>query len=327
MLKERMANVWGKLTRKYRLVVYDDDTLSQTRAFRVKPITLWVAGAGSVLVIAFLSGLVLAYFPAFQRSIPGLIMGNSEEYQQLQSKNLELERQVVEMDSMLQVLHNAMGAGEKGFASATSKMYEALPEEEMSDVVPAEESQENVQPPAEAQATPPKGSGKDFWAKAEQLMEAKRKGLPATSAQPASAKTLTQSEVEEKLGPAAWSLVPPVDGYLSEHYGFKQGLGFGVGIVANENAMIRAIADGVVIFSDYSTRSGYVVGIWHSKLGLISFYKQNSRLLKPLGTYVYAGEAIAVIGSTGTEAPGTQLRFELWRDNLPVDPGAYITLN
>jgi murein DD-endopeptidase MepM/ murein hydrolase activator NlpD len=82
-----------------------------------------------------------------------------------------------------------------------------------------------------------------------------------------------------------------------------------------------------VIFSEYSNTTGHVVGIWHSQSNLISFYKHNSRTFKTVGSYVFAGEAIAVIGNTGINSSGTHLHFELWYDNNPVNPADYINFN
>jgi hypothetical protein len=109
------------------MVIYDNETLSQTRAFLFKPATIWAAGVLSVLAVGFLSGLFWAYFPGFHQGLPGMIVGSSSEYQALQDQNAQLEKQVAEMDSMLQVLQHAMSSGASSLGKSP-KMYQSLSE-------------------------------------------------------------------------------------------------------------------------------------------------------------------------------------------------------
>ncbi|MCB0640602.1 MAG: M23 family metallopeptidase, partial [Phaeodactylibacter sp.] len=46
-----------------------------------------------------------------------------------------------------------------------------------------------------------------------------------------------------------------------------------------------------------------------------------------IGSYVKAGEAVAIIGNTGTLTDGPHLHFELWHKGKPVDPESYINFN
>ena len=60
---------------------------------------------------------------------------------------------------------------------------------------------------------------------------------------------------------------------------------------------------------------------------VISVYKHNSALLKKIGDKVSAGEAIAIIGNTGTMSDGPHLHFELWYDGKPVNPENFINFS
>ena len=96
-------------------------------------------------------------------------------------------------------------------------------------------------------------------------------------------------------------------------------------MVAKENEPVRAVADGVVIMSSWTLDGGYVVAIQH--LGnLISVYKHNSELFKNVGSFVAAGEVVAVIGNTGELTSGPHLHLELWHNGNPVNPQEYIAL-
>ncbi len=78
-------------------------------------------------------------------------------------------------------------------------------------------------------------------------------------------------------------------------------------------------AGGTVIFSDWSTDTGYVIILKHSK-DFISVYKHNGNLLKQQGDFVKSGEVIASVGSTGELTTGPHLHFELWIDGYPMNP-------
>jgi murein DD-endopeptidase MepM/ murein hydrolase activator NlpD len=58
---------------------------------------------------------------------------------------------------------------------------------------------------------------------------------------------------------------------------------------------------------------------------LITFYKHNAALLKKLGAFVKSGEAIAIIGNTGTKTEGPHLHFELWYKGIVMDPTDFIS--
>lgn len=97
----------------------------------------------------------------------------------------------------------------------------------------------------------------------------------------------------------------------------------GTDVVANENEVIYSALDGIVVFSEWTAETGYVLIIQHANQ-FISAYKHNSSLLKRQGELVQSGEPIAVIGNTGELSSGPHLHFELWFDGFPVNPENYI---
>jgi murein DD-endopeptidase MepM/ murein hydrolase activator NlpD len=98
---------------------------------------------------------------------------------------------------------------------------------------------------------------------------------------------------------------------------------FGVDILGAKNAAIKAVMDGYVISSDWTLESGNTIAIQHAN-NIVSFYKHNSSLLKKAGSFVQAGEAIAIIGNSGTLSDGPHLHFELWYNGHPVNPTEFI---
>ena len=117
-------------------------------------------------------------------------------------------------------------------------------------------------------------------------------------------------------------LFPPAKGNLSQTYDpvTKQ---FAVDIVLNENAPVKAVAEGTVIFSEWTADTGFVIIVEHP-YGLLSAYKHNAALSKNQGDTVVAGEVIATAGDTGEYSTGYHLHFELWSDGFPMDPENFI---
>ena len=98
---------------------------------------------------------------------------------------------------------------------------------------------------------------------------------------------------------------------------------YGIDITAPKNTPIQSAMDGTVIISDWTLETGNIIGIQH-KNNLVSFYKHNSVLLKKVGSFVKAGEAVAIIGNTGQLSDGPHLHFEIWHNSQPVNPTNYI---
>ena len=114
----------------------------------------------------------------------------------------------------------------------------------------------------------------------------------------------------------------PLNGQISQGFD-PSSKHFAVDILANTGSPIKAIADGTVIFSGWTTETGYVIILKHSN-NYISVYKHNGNLLKEQSDFVQSGEAIASVGSTGELTTGPHLHFELWSDGYELDPLKYI---
>ena len=100
----------------------------------------------------------------------------------------------------------------------------------------------------------------------------------------------------------------------------------GIDITGPKNEPVKAVLDGTVVFSSFTTDAGYVIQIQHSN-NLISVYKHNSVVLKKVGDVVKAGDSIAIIGNSGELTDGPHLHFELWQKGQAVNPEDYIVFN
>lgn len=117
-------------------------------------------------------------------------------------------------------------------------------------------------------------------------------------------------------------LFPPVTGHITDKYDPKT-KHFAVDIALPKNTPIKSVANGTVIFADWTPSTGYVIIIRHGD-GIISAYKHAASLTKEQGDIVRTGEVIAMAGSTGRESTGVHLHFELWKDGFAIDPTNFI---
>ena len=98
---------------------------------------------------------------------------------------------------------------------------------------------------------------------------------------------------------------------------------FAVDVVAPRGTPVKSVANGTVLFSEWTSQTGYVIIIKHQD-NLTSVYKHNGFLSKSQGDLVRAGEVIAEVGNTGELTTGPHLHLELWKNGKPIDPLNYI---
>ena len=115
----------------------------------------------------------------------------------------------------------------------------------------------------------------------------------------------------------------PITGFISDRYNVRKGH-YGVDIVTKTNEPVKCIADGTVLFSSWTQDAGYVIMIQHGA-NLISVYKHNAELYKKVGTFVNAGEIIALVGNSGELTNGPHLHFELWHNGNSLNPEEFVT--
>ena len=134
---------------------------------------------------------------------------------------------------------------------------------------------------------------------------------------------LSSTEKPFASGIGSYVFFAPVKGTITTPFNALK-KHYGVDIVAAPDEVIKSALDGTVVFSNWTSETGYVIGVQHSN-NLFSIYKHNSALLKKVGDYVKAGEVLAIIGNTGELTSGPHLHFELWYNGSPVNPLDYIS--
>ena len=311
MLKKIYKNIRGRLVKKYRVELIDDVTLSQSRQFMVKPITVFLIASLLLVGIVVGTAALVIYTPSFHALIPGYI--NPEEAKQkeaiMAAKIARMDEETRRFGAYVSSLKRVAGVGNDSVPIFSQERLDSLQQAE--ELVSG--SSPDTRDPIEENVAVSEPDG-----------ELEETNSPITQ----KVKYVSESRIKAiKMAnkPLLLNLFPPLLGSIrkafeigSQHYG--------VDIVAEENSLIKSVAEGYVVLSEYSDENGWVIGI-ASKEGIVSFYKHNSSLLKKTGNYVLAGEPIAKIGNTGENSTGPHLHFELWQNGEILNPENYIRFN
>jgi septal ring factor EnvC (AmiA/AmiB activator) len=114
----------------------------------------------------------------------------------------------------------------------------------------------------------------------------------------------------------------PVRGELVNRYGSPREEGGttwrGLFIRAGTGEVVRAVADGRVVYADWLRGFGNLLILDHGA-GYMSLYGYNEGLLKQVGEAVKGGDPVAQVGASGG-AEESGLYFELRQDGRPFDP-------
>ena len=118
----------------------------------------------------------------------------------------------------------------------------------------------------------------------------------------------------------------PVRGELANRFGSPReagGLSWkGLFIRADTGQIVRAIADGRVVFADWLRGFGNLLILDHGG-GYMSLYGYNESLLKAVGDLIKSGDEIAQVGNTGGNQD-SGLYFELRFQSKPLDPTNWV---
>lgn len=121
------------------------------------------------------------------------------------------------------------------------------------------------------------------------------------------------------------TFINPVSGYISRSFIPEKGH-IGIDYVLKTGTPVYSTAAGYVLFSDYTTKEGFVIIIVHPD-NYISFYKHCSSLIKKERDNVRQGELIALSGNSGEVSSGPHLHLEIWKNGKPIDPLSIIINN
>ncbi len=292
---EKEQTRWQKmredLQHTYRLVVMNNETFEEVRSFQLTLLNVYILISSVVVVVAILVVIAIAFTP-IRKYIPGYGDALQDEaiieaYQKINKLEKQLDAQKLYTDNFRKVL--------------------------VGDV-----QTENDVPKSDPQSLSDSITEVPVSAEEQQLIEEMElEELGVEAQKPRTTSLLSKDVPLEQL-----YFIAPIRGEISA--GFMPDKDHnGVDILAPKNTAIKAASDGYVFISDWTLETGNTIGIQHAN-NTITFYKHNSVLLKKAGSYVKAGEGVAIIGNTGTLSSGPHLHFELWYEGKPVDPTEYI---
>ncbi|MFP3874418.1 MAG: murein hydrolase activator EnvC family protein [Thiohalophilus sp.] len=125
----------------------------------------------------------------------------------------------------------------------------------------------------------------------------------------------------ERRGKLAW----PARGEVQKRFGQSRNAGKlrwnGVLIGNSEGNTVYAVAPGRVAYADWLRGYGLLIIIDHGD-GYMTLYGHNQGLLKEVGDWVQADEAIAEVGSSGGRDEAG-LYFEIRHNGTPTNPAAW----
>lgn len=272
-----------KLTDKYRLVILNEDTFQERFSVKLSRLNVFVFGGVFSILLIVLTAFLIS-FTSLREYIPG--------YSSTELK-IQATRLVYETDSLkneLVVLQN--------FTKAIRPVLTG--EIAVDSMMNVKAIANNIEIDEEKLAASKKDS----------LF---RKEIEENDRFPLSDNIQNKAKIVF-FAPLTGTFTQKFD-VIEKHYA--------VDVVAKIETPVKAVADGTVIFSEWTTETGYVLMVQHAN-DFVSVYKHNGNLLKKQGDFVKSGEVIASVGSTGELTTGPHLHFELWNNGYPVNPIDYI---
>lgn len=114
----------------------------------------------------------------------------------------------------------------------------------------------------------------------------------------------------------------PAAGTVTSNYGWRWfRMHNGMDIAGPVGTPVKAAKEGRIAYSGWMGGYGYCIDIDHGN-GVITRYGHNSALHAQVGQYVYRGQTIAAMGSTG-HSTGPHLHFEVHVNGSAIDPRGY----
>ena len=278
-----------RLKSRFRLVIMNEDTLEEKASFRLRPLNVFVTTGLSIILLITITTFIIA-FTGLREYIPGYADVKTQRrvislLQKADSMQLALTARDIYLENLRRIINGEIPADSVILKPEQLQRYDTIRQLRKS----------------------PEDSvlRKEFEAQDLFSLAIDDAGSMSNSIR-------------------GFLFFPPLKGTLTNRFDAVR-RHYGIDIVSNQNEPIKATLDGTVVIANFTSETGWVIGIQHSN-NLFSFYKHNSALLKKVGDYVKAGDAIAIIGNSGELSSGPHLHFELWFNGTALDPVKYVAL-
>ncbi len=278
---------------RYDLVLVPRDDAGQAKSVRLAPWQIYLTLGGSVIVIVAAVLALLFYTPVgilIPLENPSLINKYSKDLVTLNQRMTVLMEQLLELREYNVKLRKALG--ERVVATDSGVAVVGSPRNEKPD-------------------------GRQVDGRGVKTPEVTRTDLPRTAFGAAATAALMQ-ENRQVVFPA----MMPAEGYLTRGFEASQ-RHYGIDIAGSTGSLVRASADGYVVFAGWTSNDGNQIILSHPG-GFLTFYKHNQSLLSQSNAAVKRGEPIALLGSSGETSAGPHVHFEVWKDGVPIDPASVV---
>ena len=275
-----------KLKNKFRIVLINDTTYEEKFSYSLTPMNVF-AGFSSFLVFFAAILVMLIVFTPLREYIPG--------YTDTGTKH-QVARLVIQTDSLEKALNDKEAYYKNMFNILNDKV-----EERDTIVVPVDKKTSDV------------ALDKKYALDEQFKKEFEDLAKDNFSVQNESNKIPTIENM---------NFFSPVQGIVTNVFDYNNDH-FAVDVVTQPDETVKSILDGRVVIASWTPETGNIIVIQH-KNNVISVYKHNAVLLKKVGTFVSAGDAIAVVGNSGELSTGPHLHFEIWANGSPVNPEQFI---
>ena len=284
---KKRKEIKRKLLHKYRLVILNESTFEEKISFKLSRLNVFITGTLFIVVLIGLTTLLIAFTP-LREYIPGY-------------SSTKLKKQATDLTYKTDSLVNVLNYTNRYLDNVRMVLKGDVENNEINRDSLFEQFKLD---PSTIDLSPIR---EDSILRAQVALEDKYNLFERT----ATGESLV--------------LFSPVSGIISQGYDADK-KHFAVDIVTEKDAPVKSVANGTVIFAEWTAETGYVIIIEHEN-GLLSVYKHNGSLNKSQGDIVQVGEVVASVGHTGECTSGPHLHFELWTNGNPVNPVDYIDFN
>ncbi len=275
----------AKLRNKYRLVILNDETFEEKLSLKLSRLNVFFI-TGFLMIFLITSTILLIAFTPLREYIPGY-------------SSTALRRKAFDLAVVTDSLEHQLNYNERYLLNIRN-IIEGKPTINFADTAYSD---------SVIQARLDKSISREDSMLRQLVEEEERFNLATLN--------------DDQLPRTNLSFFTPVKGLITNGFDPSESH-LGVDVVARKDEVIKASQDGIVVFSEWTSETGYVIIVQHAN-NFLSVYKHNSSLLKEQGEPVRAGEPVAIIGNSGEFTTGPHLHFELWYEGNPVNPENYIS--
>ena len=274
---------------KYKLVILNEQTFEEKLSFRLSRLNVFVLVTLLSILLVFITAYIIAY-TSLKEYIPGYT-------------DASMQRKIYELQIRSDSIERALHANENYLKDLKLVIGGNLPDERQERLVDT--------------------TKKDFTKIADK--RSKEDSLFRIEFENQSKYNLVKNDRKKSTlssGVQNLFFFSPLKGIVSKEFNSKTG-NFGVTVSAAQNDAVKAVQDGTIIYSGWTSESGNVVMLQHPG-NIMTVYKNLSVALRKQGAHVSAGEPIGIIGSSRDLNAGKGLEFELWINGNPINPKEYI---